>query len=68
MTDWFDILMRVLTIIALFAAGYRIGWSMGFEKCRSLINDFAAQFVKGNKELNDLRKKVEEYEKNEEKG
>ena len=62
MTDWFDILMKVLTIIAIFAAGYRIGWSMGFEKCRSLINGFAERFIEGNKELNELRKKVEEYE------
>jgi len=62
MTYWFDIFMRVLTIIALFAAGYNIGWSRGFEKCRSLINGFAAQFVEGNKELNELRKKVKEYE------
>lgn len=60
MTDWFDILMRVLAIIALFTAGYRIGWSMGFEKCRTLINGFAERFVEGNKELNELRKKVKE--------
>lgn len=62
MTDWFDILMKVLTIIAIFAAGYRIGWSMGFEKCRTLINGFASKFIEGNKELTELRKKVEEYE------
>lgn len=58
----FDILFKVITLVALFLAGYRIGWGMGFEKCRSLINSFAAQFVEGNKELNELRKKVKEYE------
>ena len=62
MTNWFDIFMKVITCIALFLAGYRIGWSMGFEKCRSLINGFTEKFVEGNKELNELRKKVEEYE------
>ena len=62
MTNWFDVFMRVLTIIAIFAAGYNIGWSRGFEKCRSLINGFANKFIEGNKELNELRKKVKEYE------
>ena len=62
MTDWFDIFMKALTIFAIFAAGYRIGYSMGFEKCRALINGFATKFVEGNKELNELRRKVKEYE------
>lgn len=37
MTDWFDIFMRVITCIALFMAGYNIGWSRGFEKCREYV-------------------------------
>jgi len=39
MTDWFDIFMRIITCIALFMAGYNIGWSRGFEKCRSMVED-----------------------------
>ena len=39
MTNWFDAFMRVLTIIAIFAAGYNIGWSRGFDRCKKAIND-----------------------------
>lgn len=37
MTNWFDIFMRVITCIALFMAGYNIGWSRGYEKCRKHV-------------------------------
>lgn len=37
MIDWFDIFMRIITCIALFMAGYNIGWSRGFEKCRKCV-------------------------------
>ena len=39
MTDWFDIFMRIITCIALFLAGYNIGWSRGYEKCRKYVQD-----------------------------
>lgn len=46
MTDWFDIFMKVITCIALFLAGYNIGWSRGFEKCRSMVEDAIADIKK----------------------
>lgn len=37
MTNWFDIFMGILTCIALFMAGYNIGYSRGYEKCRKHV-------------------------------
>ena len=37
MINWFDFLMMFLACFALFCAGYRIGWSRGFEECRSMV-------------------------------
>ncbi len=46
MTDWFDIFMGVITFIALFLAGYNIGWSRGYEKCRSMVEVAIADIKK----------------------
>ena len=60
MIDWFDIFMRVLTIIAIFAAGYNIGWSRGFDRCKKAVNgalDRTIQILKLQEKMNEAHNK-----------
>ena len=58
MTNWFDVFMRVLTIIAIFAAGYNIGWSRGFDRCKRAVNNALDKCIEMMKlqEKNDEKK------------
>ena len=41
----FDILFRVVALAALFMAGYNIGWSRGFNRCKKSYNEMLEKFI-----------------------
>lgn len=62
MTDWFDIFIKIAFPVALFFAGYNIGWSRGFERCRKACDTVFLSFIDTSKTMIDLKKKLKEYE------
>lgn len=62
MTDWFDICFKLITCLAIFFAGYNIGWSRGFDKCKKAVNDALDRTIntlKLQEKINEKRNKSE---------
>ena len=47
--NWFDILYGAVALVALFMAGYNIGWNRGFDHCKKSLNDLFQEAIKAAK-------------------
>ena len=62
MTNWFDIIFKIVTCLAIFFAGYDIGWSRGFERCKKAVNgvlDETIKILKLQEKVNEIHNKSE---------